>query len=292
MGIGETFQIFCDNLVITNGGTISYRYKRITNQLNYDFYGYNNETYHSIYTGSYGRDTAIQGFSDLDMLFWLKPEYCTRFNNHTVNGQSAMLQEVKRSILNTYPRTDVGGDGQVVVVEFDDGMRFEVAPGFALVNDTFRCPNSNDGGKWYITDPRAEQAAINKMNAAWNSNLKRLGRMARAWKREWTVPMGGLLIDTLAYNFLEQWAYNKKSFWWYDWMSRVFFKYMMNQNPSQAYWRAPGSNQFVWRTGDFEYKAKRCYNISLEAIEADGKGFEYTRNSKWREIYGTYFPTA
>lgn len=39
MGIGETFQIFCDNLKITNGETISYRYKRIPRQLNTDFYG-------------------------------------------------------------------------------------------------------------------------------------------------------------------------------------------------------------------------------------------------------------
>ena len=290
MGIGEVFEKFCDNLKITNGATISYRYKRITNQLNRTFYGYENDTYHSIYTGSYGRDTAIEGFSDLDMLFWLRPDDYSRFNNHEGNGQSAMLQEVRTSILNTYPNTAVSGDGQVVVVSFDDGMRFEVAPGFELTNDTFRCPNSNDGGKWYITDPRAEQIAINKKNDAWNWNLKRLARMGRAWKREWSVPMGGLLIDALAHNFLSDWAYRDKSFIYYDWMSRDFFNYLMDQNPNQFYWLAPGSNQFVWRTGDFEYKAKRCYNISLEAIEADSKGHEYTRNSKWREIYGTSFP--
>jgi len=292
MGIGEAFQKFCDNLKITNGETISYRYKRITNQLNYDFWGYENNTYHSIYTGSYGRDTAIEGFSDLDMLFWLPPSDHSRFDNHEGNGQSAMLQEVRSSIRKTYPNTEVSGDGQVVVVSFDDGMVFEVAPGFELTDDRFKCPNSNDGGRWYITDPRAEQNAINKKNDAWNLNLKRLGRIARAWKREWNVPMGGLLIDTLAYNFLEEWKNKDKSYWWYDWMSRDFFYYMMNQNPEQSYWLAPGSNQFVWRKGDFEYKAKRCYNISLEAIEADSKGYEYTRNSKWREIYGSYFPSS
>lgn len=291
MGIGEVFEKFCDNLKITNGATISYRYKRITNQLNRTFYGYENDTYHSIYTGSYGRDTAIEGFSDLDMLFWMHPDDYSRFNNHEGNGQSAMLQEVRTSILNTYPNTAVSGDGQVVVVSFDDGMRFEVAPGFELTDDTFKCPNSNDGGKWYITDPRAEQIAINKKNDAWNWNLKRLARMGRAWKREWSVPMGGLLIDTLAHNFLSDWAYRDKSFVYYDWMSRDFFNYLMDQNPNQSYWLAPGSSQFVWRAGDFEYKAKRCYNISLEAIEADSKGHEYTRNSKWREIYGTSFPS-
>jgi hypothetical protein len=291
MGIGEAFQQFCDNLKITDGESISYRYRRITNQLNGTFYGYESDTYHSIYTGSYGRDTAIEGFSDLDMLFWLPPDDYSRFNNHQGNGQSAMLQEVRASIRNTYPSSDVSGDGQVVVVEFEDNMVFEVAPGFELTDDRFKCPDSNEGGKWYITDPRAEQTAINKKNDAWNSNLKRLARMARAWKRNWSVPMGGLLIDTLAYNFLEGWGYHDKSFLYYDWMSRDFFSFLMNQKLDQAYWLAPGSNQFVWRKGDFEYKAKRCYNISLEAIEADRAGYEYTRNQKWREIYGTVFPS-
>lgn len=52
----------------------------------------------------------------------------------------------------------------------------------------------------------------------------------------------------------------------------------------------PAATNRLGAGGDFEYKAKRCYNISLEAIEADSKGYEKTRNSKWREIYGTAFP--
>lgn len=69
MGIGEAFEKFCNGLLLTNGSTISYRYNRITNQLNRDFYGYPHDTWHSLYTGSYGRETAIVGFSDLDVLF-------------------------------------------------------------------------------------------------------------------------------------------------------------------------------------------------------------------------------
>jgi hypothetical protein len=52
MGIGEAFEQFCKNVTITNGDSISYRYKRITRQLNTDFYGYADDTMHSIYTGS------------------------------------------------------------------------------------------------------------------------------------------------------------------------------------------------------------------------------------------------
>ena len=46
----------------------------------------------------------------------------------------------------------------------------------------------------------------------------------------------------------------------------------------------------MWRIGNFEYKAKRCHNLSLEAIDYDGKGQTYSARTKWREIYGTDYP--
>lgn len=72
MGVGEDFQTFCNNLTINNWGNISARYKAITKRLNIDFWNSFSETDHSLYAGSYGRDTAIRGFSDLDMIFVLQ----------------------------------------------------------------------------------------------------------------------------------------------------------------------------------------------------------------------------
>jgi hypothetical protein len=113
--------------------------------------------------------------------------------------------------------------------------------------------------------------------------------MARAWKYKWDVPIGGLLIDTLAYNFMAGCDYKDKSYLYYDFISRDFFKYLSEQNSEQSYWLSPGARQYVWRKGKFEYKAKQCYNIALEAI-AKEKDYPYTAKSKWREIYGTKFP--
>ena len=33
--------------------------------------------------------------------------------------------------------------------------------------------------------------------------------MMRAWKNNWSVPIGGLLIDTLAYQFIENYKYTE-----------------------------------------------------------------------------------
>ena len=67
MGLAEWFSTFCSNIHVRDGGTISNRYKRITRRLNTDFWTTNSETTHSLYVGSYGRNTAVEGFSDLDI---------------------------------------------------------------------------------------------------------------------------------------------------------------------------------------------------------------------------------
>jgi hypothetical protein len=74
-------------------------------------------------------------------------------------------------------------------------------------------------------------------------------------------------------------------------MTRDFFAYLANQKEDQQYWLSPGASQQVNRIGKFEYKALRCYNISLEALEYESKNQESSANKKWREIYGTQFPS-
>jgi hypothetical protein len=116
--------------------------------------------------------------------------------------------------------------------------------------------------------------------------------MMRVWKRKWGVPIGGLLIDTLAYQFIDGWQYKDKSYFYYDYMCRDFFKWMSEQDSDQDYWKAPGSGQYVYGKGLFQYKAKRCYNISLEAIvhETATPKQEWSAKQKWRDIFGTDFP--
>ncbi len=98
------------------------------------------------------------------------------------------------------------------------------------------------------------------------------------------------MIDTLAYNFMKDWEYSDKSYIYYDWMTRDFFKFLKEQDPNKSYWLALGSNQFVFRKGAFENKALQCYNIALKAIEHETNEQDLSANQKWREIYGTKFP--
>jgi len=290
MSVATWFSTFCSNIQIGNAQSISNRYKAITRRLNTDFWSTTSDTSHSLYVGSYGRNTAISGFSDLDMIFTLPYSEYVKYNNYQGNGQSALLQAVRTSIKKTYSTTSIGADGQVVRVPFTDGITFEVVPAFTNRDDSFTFPNANDGGSWKTTNPKPEISAIRTRNTVCNSNLIPLCRMMRSWKRKWSVPIGGLLVDTLAYQFIIHWAHRDKSYLYYDFMCRDFFEYMKDQDSDQVYWKAPGSGQYVYGKGLFQYKATRCYNIALDAIKYANDGKTWSAKQKWREIFGTSFP--
>lgn len=292
MALADWFSTFCFNLQIRDGGTISLRYKNITRRLNTDFWSTDSDVAHSLYVGSYGRNTAIAGFSDMDIIFWLPYALYERYNGYAGNGQSALLQAVKASIERTYATTNIRADGQVIQVPFNDGITFEVVPAFVNKDDSFTYPDANSGGGWKVTNPKPEIQAIRQRNMASNGNLIPLCRMMRDWKDKWNVPVGGLLIDTLAYQFIENWQYRDMSFLYYDYMCRDFFKWMADQDENQEWWRSPGAGQYVWGKGLFQYRAKRCYNLALEAIEHETATpkREWSAKQKWREIFTTNFP--
>ena len=213
----------------------------------------------------------------------------SRYDSHIGNGQSALLQAVRDSIRKTYSSTDAGGDGQVVVVRFSDGIKFEVVPAFIRMDGSNTHPDSNAGGSWKRMDPIREIEAIDSANARYNKKVKRLARMARAWRAKDNVPMSGLLIDTLVYDFMTGWEYNDKSFMFYDWMTRDFLEYLHEQDRDRSYWYAPGSSQRVYRSGSFEYKAGQAYREALEAIRCEEQDLQYSADEHWKNIFGSFF---
>lgn len=293
MGVAENFRAFRANYIVPTAtmSTISYRYKRITRQLNTDFWNSTSETTHSLYVGSYGRDTAARGVSDVDMSFTLPVDLYNRYHAYQGNGQSALLQAVKSSVARTYPATYVGGDGQVVWVSFGDSVHFEVLPVFVNQDGkSFTFADSNGGGSWKVCDPRAEMDAFSARDAATNGNLKSLGRMARIWRDYHQVPISGMLIDTLAFQFIGSWQYRDKSYLYHDYMVRDFLGYLAAQDTAQQFWRAPGSGSYVFKKGAFQRSAANGYSLAVSAIDHESNGRPSTARNKWRELFGPTYP--
>lgn len=291
MTITDAFRTFCNNLHYTQDkrSLIASRKTELAKAINKVFRGYPYDLY-TKYVGSFGRETANGTVSDIDMLMILPYDTYVRYNSYQTNGQSQLLQDVKKAIATHYATTKKKGDGQVVDVRFTDGMTFEIVPCFKNNDGSYTYPDSNDGGRWVITNPQPEIDYIADAESRCNNNLRNLCRMARAWKQQNKVPIKSCLIDTLACRFLEGWEYRDKSYLYYDYMSRDFFEYLSNIDANQVAWRMVGSLQWIYNSDNFRAKAKNAYNLSLEAIEADSKGNERTRNNKWREIYGNRYP--
>jgi hypothetical protein len=102
--------------------------------------------------------------------------------------------------------------------------------------------------------------------------------------------MSGMLIDTLAYQFIVDWPHRDKSYLYHDYLVRDFLYYLANIDTSQQYWRAPGSGSYVWKKGNFQTKARAAYSISLSAIDHELNSRPSTARNKWREIFGSTYP--
>lgn len=190
---------------------IGERRRRITKAVNREFRNINSETEYSLYVGSFGRGTAANT-SDIDILIILpKSEYLRHDSAHG-NGQSRLLQAVKNAIISPYPKSDVHADGQVVKVSFSDGMLFEIVPAFAdsSVGITrYVYPDSNMGGRWLSTNPKAEQIAMEQKNRSSNGLLfdtcKHLRRVRD--NHFGSYHLGGIVIDSFIYESMGKWKW-------------------------------------------------------------------------------------
>ena len=159
--------------------------KSVAKVLNRHYYGSDSEVDHMLVVGSVGRGTAVSGTSDLDLLYELPHSEYSRFNSYKDNGQSALLQAVKEVLLSRWPKTNVKGDGQDVVISFTDrNFSIDLVPAFEQADGSFKYPDSNNGGSWKRTDPIPEQRECRLDAKTSEGNSLRLCNALRVWKDE------------------------------------------------------------------------------------------------------------
>ena len=267
MNISKTFQRFCHKIHLYSTNDFDTSIKEITKKLNRTYYDSDSDSEHIHIVGSIGRGTAVNGVSDVDIIFDLPPNVYSKFDAYSTNGQSALLQEIKEVILERYPNTAMRGDGQVVVIEFNK-YTIELVPGFLQSDRSFKYPDTEDGGSWKKTDPFPEQEASREKSKETDDNFTHMCNMLRAWKNNIGLVFGGLLIDTLVFNFFDKYpSYISADFSkYYDFLKDMFY-FLSKENPDQQYWFALGSNQHVDNTGHgaFVRKAKKAYSKLNEA---------------------------
>lgn len=111
MSLSNDFKEFCeDELPMTDEEWEKWknRLKEITKRLNRKYYSLDEledeEIDNGLIVGSVGRTTAVRNVSDFDYIFSLPSEVYRRFDSYEGNGQSALLQEIKKRITKKIPK--------------------------------------------------------------------------------------------------------------------------------------------------------------------------------------------
>lgn len=259
----------------------------VCKKLHDHYYGSNYDGSTKLLVGSYAKKTAIAPPSDVDILFVMPYKEFKKYNSHSGNGQSQLLQDIKYILLEKYPDTDMRGDGQVVMVNFTS-YNVEVIPAFHLKNRIYYIPDTHSGGSWKETSPLSEKLNIFKSNARSKGNTFRLIKMIKAWKYYCNVDIKSFVIELRAINFLEKWKYYDKSLIYYDWMVRDFFRELLKYVNNEC--KIPGINEKKSYGDEWESKAKSALSRTIKACEFELKGDYISAVQEWKKIFGDRFP--
>lgn len=281
------FDVLCSNIELDNLDDMEKSAKSIAKKLNSAYYDIDgDETSHLYIVGSVGRKTAIKGSSDLDILFDLPIDTYNKFDAYKSNGQSSLLQEVKKYLKERYPNTDISGDGQVVVIEFSC-YTVELVPGFKQSDNRFKYPDTHDGGSWKYTDPLPEQDTCQECDDTSNGIYFDFCHIVRKWKNEQGFKFGGLLIDTLVYDHFEENDFYKDSSIddYFDILKNIL-AYLGAQDKNRTFWYAVGSNQQVMNSG----KGTFVDEASDALVKIETAESEDNVSAVLQEILGDEYP--
>lgn len=264
MNEGASFGAFFDSIRFSSLEEYQESIDSILGKLNGKYYDDPSSKSHGLIVGSVGRGTAVSGTSDLDMLFMLPLDVYKKFDRYESNGQSALLQEVKATLKERYPRSDIRGDGQAVVVNFTDRpYSIDLVPAFAQNDGSFKYPDTHGGGSWKRTNPVSEQEACAELFKETEDDALRLCNATRVWKNNIGLYFKGLLIDTLVANYCDSGIMPSG---YYD-LLIGFFSFLSNEDRDKSYWYALGSNQRISNDdgGAFVVKSKKTAQTLVEA---------------------------
>jgi len=289
IAVRQRFDQFHRNLLLTplqqaDGLT---KCSGVVSCLNRYYYGTTSNLNNSFLVGSWGKSTVIRPPRDVDLYFVLPVAVYHRFQDYVWNRQSALLQEVKDVLSDTYPNTAMRGDGQVVVVRFET-FSVEVVPAFLLTNGRYWICSTHDGGSYRETDPGAELRYIEAIDNTNNHNLRPLIRMLKAWQAYCSVPIKSFQLELLAADFLGQSPWRLHSFFWFDWITRDFFAYLYNRANSLIV--VPGTLETIDLGNEWQSRAATAYSRAVKACGYEEYNQVEAAGEEWQNIFGLQIP--
>ena len=289
IAVRQRFEQFIRDLALTGlQNSDGWRKRRgVVSCLNRHYYGSASETDNSFMIGSWGKGTAMRPPRDVDLYFVLPLAVYQRFERYIWNKQSALLAEVKGVLEETYPGTDMRGDGQVVVVGFES-FSVEVVPAILLTNGRYWICKTENNGSYKETDPWAEMQYVESIDTACNHNLRPLIRMLKAWQGYCSVPIKSFQLELVAADFLRQSSWRQYDFFWFDWISRDFFAYLYHR--ANSFVVVPGTQENVWLGNEWQSRAETAYWRALKACDYEQRNVVEAAGEEWQKLFGPHIP--
>ena len=231
----KNFTTFIENITLTQAQSddAKKKYTGVCEKLYDAYYTGDYDEGKKYLFGSYKTKTNVRPLTsdqDVDVLFKIPQETFDKYEAYESNGQEALLQEVRDILKEKYTTTDkIKAWGKVVLVNFSEGHHnVELLPALELEDNTFKIPNTENGGSWDIFDPRKEVDLFNESNSDTNGLTRDLAKMLKAWAHN-TTSMSYKscdrmddIITFLSENYSsgkEETSYSKIVFDYYDYMS-------------------------------------------------------------------------
>lgn len=240
------------------------------------------------YAGSWGKNTAISPSNDIDVFYIPPNDIFHQYNQRLGNKQSQLLQRLREALSVTYPQTGLRGDGQVVVVGFNS-ITVEVVPAFPAQGGGYLICDTNDGGSWKHVWPASEIEAIDTSDAAYRGNTRKLTRILKQWRRACNVPIKSFHIEQLVKEALPPLSYAANDEFWFDWLVRDMFKYMIGRAGGGFF--MPGlSYEWIHLGDNWLSKAESAYQHALRACDYERRNMNVHAGEEWQKIFGTAIP--
>ena len=112
--------------------------------------------------------------------------------------------------------------------------------------------------------------------------------MLTQWQREQNVPLKSFVLERLALHFLAQWSYSYHDVFWYDWMIRDFFAWLLRcVNYTLT---MPVTGEFVQLGNEWQARAQRAHANAVSACEHEHGNFGALAGEDWQKIFGPEIP--
>lgn len=166
---------------------------------------------------SYKNKTNITPFTedqDVDVLFKIPKETYDKYNSYSGNWQSALLQEIRKILLNSkYSLSEKPKAwGKIILIKTSDWKHnVELLPAFEKEDKSFLIPNTEDWWTWDLFDPRKDIEIFKESNKETNWLTASLIRMVKSWRNNnSTLILKSYQIEKYVINFLENYAFLEK----------------------------------------------------------------------------------